>query len=131
MANRLSQYKVFPLPVVQKWARKKLSVVQLREGIKLARVAQILSRCARSTYRTMWRWNGTPHRASFNREDRLATRYLLDRRESKNDLYRRSLLEKAKRHFHCRPLACQPTDSGIKASARSWPQTVALITSTR
>src|SRR5947207_14237570 len=69
MANRLSQYKVFPLPVVQKWARKKLSVVQLREGIKLARVAQILSRCARSTYRTMWRWNGTPHRASFNRED--------------------------------------------------------------
>ena len=37
MANRLSQYKVFPLPVVQKWARKRLSVVQLREGIKLAR----------------------------------------------------------------------------------------------
>ena len=37
MANRLSQYKVFPLPVVQKWARKSLSVVQLREGIKLAR----------------------------------------------------------------------------------------------
>src|SRR5205823_14258904 len=75
---------------------------------------RILSRCARSTYRTMWRWNGTPHRASFNREDRLATRYLLDRRESKNDLYRRSLLEKAKRHFHCGPLACQPTDSGLK-----------------
>ena len=46
MANRLSQYKVFPLPVVQKWARKRLSVIQLREGIKLARVAQILSRCA-------------------------------------------------------------------------------------
>ena len=37
MANRLSQYKVFPLPVVQKWARKRLSVIQLREGIKLAR----------------------------------------------------------------------------------------------
>jgi len=37
MANRLSQYKVCPLPVVQKWARKKLSVVQLREGVKLAR----------------------------------------------------------------------------------------------
>src|SRR6266702_3209988 len=37
MANRLSRYKVLPLPVVQKWARKTLSVVQLREGIKLAK----------------------------------------------------------------------------------------------
>jgi hypothetical protein len=37
MADRLSRYNVLPLPVVQKWARKTLSVVQLREGIKLAR----------------------------------------------------------------------------------------------
>lgn len=37
MAGQLSSYEVLPLPVVQKWARKELSVVQLREGIKLAR----------------------------------------------------------------------------------------------
>src|SRR6267378_2106406 len=37
MANRLSRYQVLPLPVVQKWARKELSVVQLREGIKMVR----------------------------------------------------------------------------------------------
>ena len=38
MAARLPRYKVQPLPVAQKWAKKTLSSVQLREGIKLARV---------------------------------------------------------------------------------------------
>ena len=37
MAHRLPRYNVLPLPVVQKWAAKNLSVVQLREGIKLAK----------------------------------------------------------------------------------------------
>jgi phage-related protein len=37
MADRLSHYNVLPLPVVQKWAAKNLSVVQLREGIKLTK----------------------------------------------------------------------------------------------
>ena len=37
MADRIPRYKVLPLPVVQKWATKTLSSVQLREGIKLAR----------------------------------------------------------------------------------------------
>lgn len=37
MASAGSKYKVLPLPVVQKWAKKKLSTVQLREGIKLVR----------------------------------------------------------------------------------------------
>jgi phage-related protein len=38
MADGVPRYKVQPLPVVQKWAKKTLSSVQLREGIKLARV---------------------------------------------------------------------------------------------
>ena len=38
MADELPRYRVQPLPVVQKWAKKTLSSVQLREGIKLARV---------------------------------------------------------------------------------------------
>jgi hypothetical protein len=37
MTERLPRYKVQPLPVAQKWAKKALSTVQLREGIKLAR----------------------------------------------------------------------------------------------
>jgi len=37
MASVRPNYKVLPLPVVQKWASKKLSTVQLREGIRLAR----------------------------------------------------------------------------------------------
>jgi len=37
MADELPRYRVQPLPVVQKWAKKTLSSVQLREGIKLAR----------------------------------------------------------------------------------------------
>src|SRR5213080_2964167 len=37
MADELPRYKVQPLPVVQKWAKKTLSSAQLREGIKLAR----------------------------------------------------------------------------------------------
>ena len=37
MADRVSQYNVLPLPFVQKWATKNLSVSQLREGIKLAK----------------------------------------------------------------------------------------------
>lgn len=37
MADRVSQYNVLPLPFVQKWAAKNLSVVQLREGIKIAK----------------------------------------------------------------------------------------------
>ena len=37
MADRVPRYNVLPLPVVQKWAAKNLSVVQLREGIKLAK----------------------------------------------------------------------------------------------
>jgi hypothetical protein len=40
MADRLPRYKVQPLPVAQKWAKKALSTVQLREGIKLARALQ-------------------------------------------------------------------------------------------
>jgi hypothetical protein len=38
VANAKVNYKVLPLPIVQKWARKKLSVVQLREGVKLVRL---------------------------------------------------------------------------------------------
>src|SRR5216117_639158 len=38
MADGLPRYKVQPLPVVQKWAKKTLSSVQLRQGIKLARI---------------------------------------------------------------------------------------------
>jgi len=38
MADGLPRYKVQPLPVAQKWAKKTLSNVLLREGIKLARV---------------------------------------------------------------------------------------------
>jgi phage-related protein len=38
MADRVSHYNVLPLPVVQKWATKMLSPVQLREGVKLARI---------------------------------------------------------------------------------------------
>ena len=38
MADGLPRYKVQPLPVAQKWAKKTLSNVQLREGIMLARV---------------------------------------------------------------------------------------------
>ena len=38
MADELPRYRVQPLPVVQKWAKKTLSSVQLREGSKLARV---------------------------------------------------------------------------------------------
>ena len=38
MADGLPRYKVQPLPVAQKWAKKTLSNVQLRKGIKLARV---------------------------------------------------------------------------------------------
>lgn len=37
MKDKLTHYKVLPLPVVQKWAKKTLSTVQLRAGIKLAR----------------------------------------------------------------------------------------------
>ena len=37
MADGIHRYKVLPLPVVQKWAKKTLSSVQLREGIRLAR----------------------------------------------------------------------------------------------
>ena len=37
MADELPRYKVQPIPVVQKWAKKTLSSAQLREGIKLAR----------------------------------------------------------------------------------------------
>jgi len=37
MADRRPNYKVLPLPIVQKWATKKLSTAQLREGIKLVR----------------------------------------------------------------------------------------------
>jgi phage-related protein len=37
MADELPRYKVQPLPVAQKWAKKTLSSLQLREGIKLAR----------------------------------------------------------------------------------------------
>ena len=35
MAEFTAHYKVIPLPVVQKWARKELSTSQLRAGIKL------------------------------------------------------------------------------------------------
>ena len=38
MADELPRYRVQPLPVVQKWAKKTLSSVQLRQGIKLARI---------------------------------------------------------------------------------------------
>ena len=37
MADRVSNYKVLPLPVVQKWAKYELSREQLRAGINLAR----------------------------------------------------------------------------------------------
>ena len=37
MADRAPNYKVLPLPIAQKWAKKMLSPLQLREGIKLAR----------------------------------------------------------------------------------------------
>src|SRR5437867_2092837 len=37
MSNSQTTYTVLPLPVAQKWAKKTLSSVQLREGIKLAR----------------------------------------------------------------------------------------------
>ena len=37
MADRVSHYNVLPLPFVQKWATKNLSVSQLREGINLAK----------------------------------------------------------------------------------------------
>jgi phage-related protein len=38
MADPVTRYNVQPLPVVQKWAKKVLSPLQLRAGIKLARV---------------------------------------------------------------------------------------------
>jgi phage-related protein len=37
MKDRRVRFKVLPLPVVQKWAKKELSRLQLRAGIKLAR----------------------------------------------------------------------------------------------
>jgi len=37
MKDRVPSYKVLPLPVVQKWAKKELSRTQLRAGINLAR----------------------------------------------------------------------------------------------
>jgi hypothetical protein len=37
MAERVSNYQVLPLPIVQKSAKKILSPAQLREGIKIAR----------------------------------------------------------------------------------------------
>ncbi|MGI8602968.1 MAG: hypothetical protein ACR2OZ_08195 [Verrucomicrobiales bacterium] len=37
MDDQRASYKVLPLPVVQKWAKKELSRSQLRAGIKLAR----------------------------------------------------------------------------------------------
>lgn len=37
MASGASNYKVLPLPVVQKWAKHELSREQLRAGINLAR----------------------------------------------------------------------------------------------
>jgi hypothetical protein len=37
MAAEVSNYKVLPLPVVQKWAKHELSRKQLRAGINLAR----------------------------------------------------------------------------------------------
>ena len=37
MADRVSNYKVLPLPVVQKWAKHQLSREQLRAGINLSR----------------------------------------------------------------------------------------------
>ena len=38
MTDDLPRYRVQPLPIVQKWAKKTLSSVQFREGIKLARI---------------------------------------------------------------------------------------------
>ena len=37
MSHSIARYKVLPLPVVQKWAKKELSSEQLRAGINLAR----------------------------------------------------------------------------------------------
>ena len=37
MANRRENYKVLPLPIVQKWALKELTPRQLRAGINLTR----------------------------------------------------------------------------------------------
>ena len=37
MADRVSNYRVLPLPLAQKWAKKQLSREQLRAGIDLAR----------------------------------------------------------------------------------------------
>ena len=37
MDRRVASYRVLPLPIVQKWARKELSPGQLRAGIELAR----------------------------------------------------------------------------------------------
>jgi hypothetical protein len=36
MADRVSNYRVLPLPLAQKWAKKELSREQLRAGINLA-----------------------------------------------------------------------------------------------
>ena len=37
MSHTIARYKVLPLPVVQKWAKKELSSEQLRAGINLVR----------------------------------------------------------------------------------------------
>jgi len=49
MADELPRYRVQPVPVVQKWAKKTLSSVQLREGIKLARDKELTPRSLSKT----------------------------------------------------------------------------------
>src|SRR5437773_4581439 len=130
MANRLSQYKVFPLPVVQKWARKRLSVIQLREGIKLARRLRFYPDVPiYISNHVAMEWNSA---SSVLQSGRQAGYALSSGSTRKQKRFISSISSgKSKTPFPLRT-ACVPTNGfGIKASARSRPQTVALITSTR
>jgi len=128
MAGVRPNYKVRPLPVVQKWASKKLSTVQLREGIRLARQLRFypdvpdldIERCGDG-------WELHVEHPSIGQQGWLRAIFWID--EKAKIIYVVDLFwKKGKRHLHCGPLACQPANPRIETSARSRPETVALIT---
>ena len=130
MAGVRPNYKVRPLPVVQKWASKKLSTVQLREGIRLARQLRFypdvpdldIERCGDG-------WELHVEHPSIGQQGWLRAIFWID--EKAKIIYVVDLFWKKENAISTADRLREPANPRFETSARSRPQAVALITSTQ
>ncbi len=100
MSDGIPRYKVLPLPVVHKWAKKTLSSAQLRAGIKLARRLRFYPLFSDLSIEPCG--DGMELRIehpSIGKQGWLLAIFWID--EKADDLYRGHLLEEDKRRLSC------------------------------